>query len=92
MTPDTTTANPQSTAPVTGGTSTKAKVRQKSIIRFPYQFHAGVTPAMNRSIMRMTASNSLAATADIIRMALHNYLLANDPLYHQEISGGNGHA
>ena len=68
-----------------------SKGRQKAIVRFPYQAHAGITPAMNRAIERMTAGNSLMAGADVIRMALHGYLLQNDPHYRHEI-GGNGHA
>ena len=76
----TTTAAPAAAAP-------KAKVRQKAITRFPYQHHAGVTPAMDRSIQRLSAGNSLLATADIIRMALHGYLLQNDPMYQREFTG-----
>jgi hypothetical protein len=36
---------------------------------------------MGDSLKRMTGGNSLMAESDIGRMALHNYLLANDPNY-----------
>jgi hypothetical protein len=64
-----------------------AKVRPKAIVRFPYQVHAGITPAMNKAIERLSAGNSLLAAADVLRMALHGYLLQNDRQYHQDIGG-----
>jgi len=57
-------------------------------VRFPYQIHAGITPAMNRAIERMTGGNhSLLAAADVIRMSLHGYLMQNDAQYHREVAG-----
>lgn len=88
MPPTSATSNGQSAGPHPDATGTKAKSRQKSVVRFPYQIHAGITPAMNRAIERMSAGNSLLAGADVLRMALHNYLLTNDPNYHRELSGG----
>jgi DNA-binding FadR family transcriptional regulator len=70
------------------GAGTKAKGRQKPITRFPLQFHFAISRAMNNSILRLTAGNSLLAAADIGRLALHNYLLANDPGYQREIGNG----
>jgi hypothetical protein len=75
-------------APAPNGTGSKAKSRQKAVVRFPYQIHAGITPAMNRSIERLSAGNSLLAGADVMRMALHGYLLTNDPNYRHELNGG----
>jgi hypothetical protein len=69
--------------------ATKAKVRQKAIIRFPYSVHGGITPALNRAFERATAGNSLLAVADIVRMSAHNYFLQTDPMYRQEIGGPN---
>jgi hypothetical protein len=83
--------NMQTASPAPNVAAQKAKVRPKAIIRFPYQVHGGITPAMNRAIERLTAGNSLMAAADVIRMALHGYLLSNDPRYHQDI-GGNRNA
>ena len=77
----------QATAPIGNAARPTAKVRQKAVVRFPYQCHAGITPAMNRAIERMTDNNSLMAAADIIRLALHGYLLQSDPQYRQEIGG-----
>ena len=70
------------------GAGMKVKTRQKSVVRFPYQIHAGITPAMNRAIERLSAGNSLLAGADVLRMALHGYLLQNDPNYRNELNGG----
>jgi hypothetical protein len=75
------------TTAVPNAAATKAKVRPKAIVRFPYQVHAGITPAMNKAIERLSAGNSLLAAADVLRMALHGYLLQNDRQYHQEIGG-----
>ena len=72
------------------GTGTTSRRRQKAVVRFPYQIHAGITPAMNRAIERLSAGNSLLAGADVLRMALHGYLLQNDPNYRQELNNGGG--
>jgi hypothetical protein len=49
-----------------------------------------ITGAMINSLRRLTGGNSLLAEADIGRLALHGYLLANDPLYQREIGGNHG--
>jgi hypothetical protein len=72
------------------GAGTASRTRQKVSVRFPYQIHAGITPAMNRSIERLSAGNSLLAGADVLRMALHGYLLQNDPYYARELNNGGG--
>jgi hypothetical protein len=77
------------TAAVPNAAATKSKVRQKSIVRFPYQVHAGITPAMNRGIEDLTANNSLIGVADIIRISVHAYLLANNPKYSSYVGGNN---
>jgi Tfp pilus assembly protein FimV len=82
-----TTANMRAAEQVADAARPTAKVRQRAVVRFPYQVHSGITPAMNRAIERMTAGNSLMAAADVIRMSLHNYLLMNDPLYQRELGG-----
>jgi len=91
MQPVNTAPNMQSAASAADVARPKAKVRQKAIARFPYQAHAGITVAMNRSLERLTGGNALLAQADVIRMALHGYLLQNDPAYHREL-GGNRNA
>ena len=70
--------------------STKAKARHKAVVRFPLRFHCAISLAMGRSLQRMTGSNSLVTESDIGRLALHSYLLANDPHYGRELSGFNG--
>ena len=86
MPPELAATGAQRAAPAPNDSATKAKVRQRAVVRFPYQLHAGITPAMNRAIERLSAGNSLLAGADILRMALHHYLLTNDPNYHRELS------
>jgi hypothetical protein len=80
----------QAAASVPHAASTTAKVRQKAVIRFPYQVHCGITPAMNAAIERITNGNSLLATSDVIRLSLHGYLLQNDLQYRQAVGGMNG--
>jgi hypothetical protein len=80
----------QHAAPAPSGAGTRARTRQKAVVRFPYQIHAGITPAMNRSIERLSAGNSLLAGADVLRMALHHYLLTNDAHYHHELNSNGG--
>ncbi len=80
----------QHAAPAPNGTGTRARTRQKAVIRFPYQIHAGITPAMNRAIERLSAGNSLLAGADVLRIALHGYLLQNDPYYARELNSTGG--
>jgi hypothetical protein len=78
----------QRAAVAPNGAGIKSRTRQKAVVRFPYQIHAGITPAMNRAIERLSAGNSLLAGADVMRMALHGYLLQNDPSYRHELNGG----
>ena len=91
MTPDATTANTQPTAPAPDGASTKAKVRHKAVVKFPLRFHCAISLAMGESLRRMTGGNSLMSESDIGRIALHGYLLANDPYYARAMQQGNGH-
>ena len=83
----TATANMQDAKPAVDAARPAAKARQKPVVRFPYQIHSGITPAMNKAVERLTAGNSLLAGADIIRMSLHNYLLQTDPMYRREVAG-----
>jgi hypothetical protein len=80
----------QRAAPAPNGAGTRARTRQKAVVRFPYQIHAGITPAMNRAIERLSAGNSLLAGADVLRMALHHYLLTNDAHYRHELNSNGG--
>ena len=49
------------------------------ISRFPYQFHFAISPAMQRSMERLTGTNSLWNSAQIGRLSLHSWLLAERP-------------
>jgi hypothetical protein len=75
---------PPSAAPVGA-----KKRRPPPIERFPLRFHCAITEAMGAAIKRQTGSNSLLAESDIGRLALHGYLLANDPLYARAMGNGN---
>ena len=48
--------------------------------------------AMGNSLKRLTGDNSLLSESDIGRLALHNYLLANDPLYIRAMRGNGSNA
>jgi hypothetical protein len=68
------------------GASTKAKARQRPLVRFPLRFHFAISEAMGRALQRQTGGNSLMSEADIGRLALHAFLLSNDPQYREEVS------
>jgi hypothetical protein len=91
MTPDATTANTPSATPAPDRASTTAKMRHRAIVKFPLRFHCAISQAMGDSLRRMTGSNSLMAESDIGRIALHSYLLANDPYYARAMQQGHGH-
>jgi len=67
-----------------------ANQRAKPIERFPLKFHFAITLAMGDALKRLTGSNALLSESDNGRLALHSYLLANDPLYVRALNGG-GH-
>jgi hypothetical protein len=64
--------------------------RRKRAEKFPLKYHFAITVAMGNSLRRLTGSNSLLSESDIGRLALHSYLLANDPLYVKQLSNGHG--
>jgi hypothetical protein len=92
MTPDSTTPNTPSPNVAQVGTKPAAKPRHKPIERFPLRFHCAITLAMGNSLHRLTGSNSLLGESDVGRLALHNYLLSNDPMYVREMTNGNSNA
>jgi hypothetical protein len=89
MTPDTATPNTQPTKPNTPSATTTARKRQSPIVKFPARFHMAISIPMAESLQRLTGSNSLLAEADIGRLALNAYLMANDPHYARVMRGGN---
>jgi hypothetical protein len=92
MTPDSTPPNTPVANAAQGGTKPAAKTRHRPIERFPLRFHCAITLAMGNSLRRMTGSNSLLGESDVGRLALHNYLLSNDPMYVREMTNGNSNA
>jgi hypothetical protein len=78
MTPEATTPNTQATKPSAQAAETKAR---KPSVRFPARFHMAISIPMADSLRRLTGGNALLAEADIGRLALHSYLVANDPQY-----------
>jgi len=89
MTPETARPDTQTAKTNPLDATTKARKRQSPVVKFPGRFHMAITGAMINSLRRLTGGNSLLAEADIGRLALHGYLLANDPLYQREIGGSN---
>jgi hypothetical protein len=82
-------ANTASPSAAQVGTKPAAKKRHTPIERFPLRFHCAITIAMGDSLKRLTGDNSLLSESDVGRMALHGYLLANDPQYVRAMSNGN---
>ena len=89
MTPESTTPNTQPTKPNTQAATTGARKRQTPAVRFPARFHMAISLEMANSLQRLTGGNSLLAEADIGRLALNAYLMANDPYYARVMRGGN---
>jgi len=81
---------PPNPAPV--GATPVAKKRYTPIERFPLRFHMAITNAMGDAIKEMTGGNSLLSESDIGRLALHGYLLANNPRYARVMQNGNRNA
>jgi hypothetical protein len=86
-----TTPNTPPTSTAQAGAKPVAKKRHTPIERFPSRFHCAITIEMGESLKRLSGSNSLLSESDVGRLALHSYLLANDPHYLRAL-GGNGHA
>jgi len=82
MTPEAPTPNTPSPSAAPVAAKPVAKVRQKPIERFPLRFHCAITMPMGDSLKRLCGGKSaLLSESDIGRLALHGYLLANDPYY-----------
>jgi hypothetical protein len=62
----------------------------KRPVKYPVKYHLSITVAMNDALARLSGDNSLATGAQIGRLALHQFLLANDPHYARAVR--NGHA
>jgi hypothetical protein len=74
-----------STAAAPAATGKTARLQQ-----FPLKYHFSITPAMGNALRRMTGPNSPYREADIGRLALHQFLLQNDPQYARQVSNGAG--
>jgi hypothetical protein len=73
------------------GNPTVAKpkpARAKAIERFPKRMTFSMSLEMSAALEQMSGKGSLFAEADIIRLAIHNYLLANSPQYQSKMRGG----
>ena len=92
MTPEAATPNTQSAKPSTPSATTTARKRQTPAVRFPARFHMAISLEMANSLRRLTGGNSLLAEADIGRLALNAYLMANDPHYANVMTHGGRNA
>jgi len=92
MTPEAARTDTQAAKPDTPVATTKAKRRQTPVVKFPARFHMAISIPMAESLRRLTGGNSLLAEADIGRLALNAYLMANDPQYLRAMTGGNSNA
>ena len=71
-----------------------AAENSKSSGKYPHKFHYSISHEMAASLQRLTSGPAgLLREVDIGRLALHHYLLANDPNYARAIGmKGNGNA
>src|SRR5262249_1744957 len=94
MTPETAAPSPQparSVAAVSGPAVEKSRVRRSE--KFPVAFHYTISIPMAESLRRLTTGPAaLLREVDIGRLALHSYLLTNDPMYARAISNGGRNA
>jgi hypothetical protein len=79
--------------PATGsnGPAVKAKQRKSPGVRYPIQLKVNISPAMNAALGRASRHWELRE-GEICRIALKQYLLANDPQYARAMQGGNPNA
>jgi|SRR5215470_7977643 len=64
---------------------TSEKEVAKRPVKYPVKYHLSITVAMNEALARLSGDNSLATGAQIGRMALHQFLMANDPHYARQM-------
>jgi hypothetical protein len=88
MTPEAARTDTPVAKPDTQSATTKAKRRQTPVVKFPARFHMAISIPMAESLRRLTGGNSLLAEADIGRLALNAYLMANDPQYANVMRNG----
>jgi len=86
----TTAPDTQSATAAPTAARTVAKQRAKPIERFPLRYHFAITVAMGDALKRLTGGNALLSESDVGRLALHSYLMANDPVYFRTMSNGHG--
>jgi len=94
MLPEGAASTPQSVKPV-GATSRPAtgKSKVKRSEKFPVAFHYSISILMEESLRRLTTGPAaLLREVDIGRLALHSYLMANDPHYVRAMGGGRPNA
>jgi len=90
MTMETAAPNPQPAKPV-GTASGPAASKTHRSEKYPVAFHYSISIPMNESLRRLTSGPAgLLREVDIGRLALHSYLLANDPHYARAMGHGRG--
>jgi hypothetical protein len=60
--------------------------------RYGAMLRFDVTPAIGRSVARMSPKNGPMTQSAICRMAMHAFCLANDKVYAQEMQSGEADA
>ena len=94
MTPETAASNQQPAKPVAASARPVASEQQaKRIEKYPVKFHYSISIPMAESLRRLTSGPAgLLREVDIGRLALHSYLMANDPHYVRAMGGGRPNA
>jgi hypothetical protein len=64
---------------------------KKRPVKYKTKFHLSITDAMSDALGRLTSGpHAVMTAAQMGRMALHQFLVANDPLYARLVSNGHG--
>jgi len=94
MTPEAAVPHPQPAKPVAAASRPAVeKSKAKRSEKFPVAFHYTISIPMNESLQRLTTGPAaLLREVDIGRLALHSYLMANDPHYVRAMGGGRPNA
>lgn len=64
---------------------------KKRAVRYPAKLYLSITLAMSDSLQRLSdGPNSLANAGQWGRLALHQFLIANNPVYARTMGNGHG--
>jgi hypothetical protein len=91
MTPEAAATNSQPAKPA--APASRPVAATKRVEKYPCKFHFSISIEMSNSLQRLTRGPAgLLREVDIGRLALHSYLMSNDPLYLKAMRGNSTNA